>query len=354
MFKKYKEGIMVENDKSKREALIDQCISQNDTEGACKLIFDLIVDYAREKNFEKAEALHEKLYETDPMALTEIVRSGEVIEEEKSESVDREHLEIWSKLYDLLSTTEKNALYYSMKSKKFQSGEPIMEQGKLNSRLYFINKGEVKALFNQGGKENLIKVLGVGDIIGQKPFFSATVCTDSILPLTSVKATYLESDVLKNWKKDMPALESKLYNYCRKNDLVKKELESKSFERRSDKRVTLSGSVMFQLLDKAGKPMEKGYKGDLSDLSAGGISFNIKSSKKETIRLLLGRRLKIRFDLPMKHNTYHRVEQLMTVIAAQPQVFDDYSIHLKFDTKWAQRMIEEVDPSRVAVKPDQE
>jgi CRP-like cAMP-binding protein len=349
---------MDEKDKSEQEeALVDHCISQNDTDGACKLLFDLIVKYAKEKNFEKAEALHEKLYETDPMALTEIVRSGEIIEEEKSESVDREHLEIWSTLYDSLSTSEGNALYYSMKSKMFQSDEPIMEQGKLNSRLFFINKGEVKALFNQGGKENLIKVLGVGDIIGQEPFFSATVCTVSMVPLSSVKATYLEIDALKKWKDDLPALESKLYDYSIKNDSVKKELEGKSFERRSDKRVNLSGSVVLQLLDKAGKPMGKGYKGDLSDLSAGGISFIIKSSKKETVRMLLGRRLKISFKLPMKHNAYHNVEQLMTVIAAQPQVFDDYSIHLKFDTKWAQGMIEDVDPSRKAVnldEPDQE
>jgi hypothetical protein len=156
---------MGENDKAEREAQVDQCINQKDTDGACKLLFDLIVDYAKDKNFDKAEMLHEKLYETDPMALTEIVRSGEIIEEEKSDSVDREHLEIWSILYDSLSTSERNALYYSMKSKMFQAGEPIMEQGKLNNRLYFINKGEAKALFNQGGKENLIKLLKAGDII---------------------------------------------------------------------------------------------------------------------------------------------------------------------------------------------
>ncbi|MDA3895019.1 MAG: cyclic nucleotide-binding domain-containing protein [Desulfobacteraceae bacterium] len=343
---------MGENDKAEREAQVDQCINQKDTDGACKLLFDLIVDYAKDKNFDKAEMLHEKLYETDPMALTEIVRSGEIIEEEKSDSVDREHLEIWSILYDSLSTSERNALYYSMKSKMFQAGEPIMEQGKLNNRLYFINKGEAKALFNQGGKENLIKLLKVGDIIGQEPFFSATVCTVSMVPLSSVKATYLEIDVLKKWKNDVPALESKLYSYCTKNDIVKKELEGKSIERRSDNRVNLSGSVVFQLLDKAGKSMGKGYNGDLSDLSAGGISFTIKSSKKETVRMLLGRRLKISFKLPMKHNAYHNIEQLMTVIAAQPQVFDDYSIHLKFDTKWAQGMIEDIDPSRKAVKLD--
>ena len=345
---------MGENDKSQREALIDQSISKNDTEVACKLLFDLIVEYAKEKNFEKAESLHEKLYETDPMALLEIVRSGEIIEEEKSESVDREHLEIWSILYDSLSTSEGNALYYSMKSKMFQAGEPIMEQGKLNNRLYFINKGEVKALFNQGGKENLIKLLEVGDILGQEPFFSATVCTVSMIALSSVKATYLEVDVLKKWKNEVPALESKLYDYCIKNNLIKKELEGKSIDRRSDKRVNLSGSVMFQLLDKKEKPMGKGYKGDLSDLSAGGLSFIIKSSKKETIRMLLGRRLKIRFKLPMKHHAYHNIEQLMTVIAAQPQVFDDYSIHLRCDTKWAQRMIEAIDSSRLTEHMSQE
>jgi hypothetical protein len=68
--------------------------------------------------------------------------------------------------------------------------------------------------------------------------------------------------------------------------------------------------------------------------------------------MLLGRRLKISFKLPLKHNAYHDVEQTMTVIAAQSQVFDDYSIHLKFDTKWAQKMIQDVDVSKVAVKPD--
>ncbi|MDA8404478.1 MAG: cyclic nucleotide-binding domain-containing protein [Desulfobacteraceae bacterium] len=343
---------MNDNDRDRREALVDERIKSNDIEGACQLLFDLIVGYAKEKNFEKAEALHEKLYETDPMALTEIVRSGEIIEEEKSDSVDREHLEIWSGLYNTLSTAEGNALYYSMKTKVFQPGEPITEQGRLNSRLFFINKGEAEALFTQGGKENLISLLKSGDIMGQEPFFSATVCTVSLVALSSVKVTFLETDVLKKWKKDAPALESKLYDYCIKNDPVKKVMDGKGLERRSDTRINISGTVMFQLLEKSGKPMGKAYKGELSDISAGGISFIIKSSKKETIRMLLGRRLRIGFHLPMKANTYQNIEESMTVIAAQPQVFDDYSIHLKFDAKWEPSLIERIDPSRMALRPD--
>ncbi|RJP96121.1 MAG: hypothetical protein C4518_00680 [Desulfobacteraceae bacterium] len=343
---------MNDNDRARREALVDECISKNEVESACKLLFDLIGEYAKEKNFEKAEALHEKLYETDPMALTEIVRSSEIIEEEKSVSLDTEHLETWAGLYRSLSTTEGNALYYSMKSKVFQLGEAIVEQGELNNRLYFINRGEVKALFNQGGKENLIGLLKVGDILGQEPFFSATVCTVSMIPLSSVKVTYLETDVLKKWKKDAPALESKLYNYCIKNDPVKKAMDEKGLERRSDTRLNISGVAMFQLLEKSGNPMGKAYKGELSDISAGGISFIIKSSKKETVRMLLGRRLLISFKLPMKNNIYKDLEEQMTVIAAQAQVFDDYSIHLKFDNKWESSAIDNIDANRLALRPD--
>ena len=348
---------MENNDRSKREALIDQYVNNKDIEGACKLLFDLIVEYAKEKNFEKAEALHEKFYNVDPMALTEIVRSGEIIEQEKSQSLDQEHLDIWTGLYDSLSTTEGNALYYSMKSKKFEPGDPIQKQGKQNNRLYFINKGEVKAIFQQGDKEIFINTIGPGNIIGQHSFFSATVCTLSMIALNNVEVTYLETGVLKEWKKNVPALESKLYDYCMKNDLTKKELENKDINRRVDKRVELAGKLKFQILDKSESPMGKGYSGEISDISAGGLSFIIKSSKKESLQMLLGRRLKVSFKLPLQNQKYRKVDQTMQVIAVQPQVFDDYSVHLKFDFKWAQKMILDIDPSKLILKlqePDQE
>lgn len=347
---------MDKKEREKLEALVDQCVQQKDTEKACKIIFDLIVDYAKDKDFVKAEALHNRLYDVDPMALTEIVRSAEIIEEEKNVSLDREHLEIWSDLYNSLTTAESNALFYSMKTKTFETDEPIMEQGKFNNRLYFINKGEVKALYKQEDKEFLIATLGPGNIIGQNPFFSATVCTVSLIAMLRTKVAFLEADVLKKWKNDVSALESKLFDYCLKNDAVRKQLENKNIERRVDKRVAVSGKVEFLLMDHSGKSMGRRYAGELSDISAGGLSFIIKSSKKESIRMLLGRRLQVSFGLPMKKQNYRHVDQGMTVIAAQSQVFDDYSIHLKFDVKWAQKMIDDIDVTRMTTidRPDQD
>ena len=71
---------------SHQEELIDQYVKENNKEAAVKLLFDLIVSYAKKKNFEKAETLREKLFEVDSMALNEIIKSGDIIEEEKTES----------------------------------------------------------------------------------------------------------------------------------------------------------------------------------------------------------------------------------------------------------------------------
>jgi len=337
-------------DRSQQEAKVDQYVAEKDTASAIKLLYELVAAYAKEKNFEKAEALHNKMYEVDAMALTEIVRSSEIIEAEKSETLDPEHLELWSDLYKQLNTAEANALYYSMKSATFESGETIMEQGQVNGRMYFILNGEVNALYTRGDTEVLIKTLSSGDIIGQSPFFSATVCTVTMNAASRVKVSFLENSVLKQWKTDVSALEAKLYEYCVKKDRVKQELENKQMERRTDKRLELAGRLSFQLLDKTGNPMGKAYKGEISDISAGGLSFLVKSSKEETLRLLLGRPILIGFEVPLMSGEVRSVSEKTTIIAIQSMVFDDYSIHAKFQSKKPHSFVEDIDRSQ-AVQP---
>lgn len=337
-------------ERERQEALVDQYISDRKTTEAIRLLVELIEAYAGEQDFVKAEALHDKLYEADPMALDEIVRTGEFIEKQKSAGVDRQHLDVWSDLYGRLSTLERNALYYSMKAKEYEPGETIMDQGTFNKRLYFIDKGAAKAIYRHESREILIITLGEGHIFGQESFFSATVGTVSIIPLSRMKLNYINRDVLKKWKTDVPALESRLYDYCAKHDSVKTALDRQRMERRAHKRVDLSTTMVFQLVDKNEKPVGKEYKGVLSDLSAGGMSFVIRSSRKESVQSLLGRRLRLKFELPLRNGRFRKVDQNMTVIAAQQMVFDDYSLHLKFDIKWHQKMIDEIDTSRMVPK----
>jgi predicted Zn finger-like uncharacterized protein len=48
------------------EHLVEQYIKQDNQEAAAELLFELIVKHAREKNFNKAESLRDKLYEAAP------------------------------------------------------------------------------------------------------------------------------------------------------------------------------------------------------------------------------------------------------------------------------------------------
>ncbi len=101
-------------DLSEHEKLIEQYMSEGNTEAAVQLLSELIVKSAKDKKFDRAEALRVRLFEVDSMALKEIVKTGEIIETERSKAIDKGHLTTWSELYASLVAEETNALFYGM------------------------------------------------------------------------------------------------------------------------------------------------------------------------------------------------------------------------------------------------
>ena len=88
---------------------------------------------------------------------------------------------------------------------------------------------------------------------------------------------------------------------------------------------------MIQLLGASGKLLGRAFKGELSDISIGGLSFVIRISKQETARLLLGRKMNIKFVIP-SGSSKQKIDKNGTVIGVRAHPFDDYSIHIKFDS----------------------
>ena len=332
-----------------REALVDEHVAQNNTEAAVKLLFDLIVNRAKAKDFVKAKALWERLSEVDPMALTEITKSGEMIEEEQRGAIDQNHLDVWSELYRTLTTEETNTLYYAMKEQAYDPDQIILKQGDRDTRLYFIDSGQLKVVSSQGGMEILVNTLGPGSIVGIDTFFANTVCTTSLVTLSYVKLHIVDEYVLRGWEKTCPSLEPKLHHYCLKFETVDHLLKKKGLNRRSHKRVSISGKGIFQVLDIAGDPVGRAFRGSLSDISVGGLSFFLKISKKETGRLLLGRTLHVKLTLP-QGASQQEVDINGMVVAVRSHPFEDYSLHVKFDRMLSERIVAELE--RLAT-PDQ-
>lgn len=337
------------NELSEQEALVDQYVKESNTEAAVALLLDLITRCAKEKDFVKANALREKLSEVDSMALTEIIRSGEIIEEEQRKSIDKNHLNIWSELYGSLTIEETNALYYAMKECLYDADQLVFKQGERNPNLYFIDEGQLSVVCSKGGMEILLKTVGSGDIAGEDTFFSDTVCTASLMTLSRAKLRVLNENALTAWQEAVPSLEAKLRDFCLKFEKVDELLKKKGLDRRSHRRVNISGKCVIQILSVSGNPAGKAFKGNLSDISVGGLSFFIRIAKKETASLLLGRNLNIKFNLP-SGDPQERIDQNGTVVAVRSHLFEDYSIHVKFDKALSERVLQDLES---VADPDQ-
>lgn len=335
-------------DLSKHERMVDKLVGEERREEAVKLLFKLIVQCAKAKDFVKADALRERLFEVDSMALTEIIKSAEIIEEEKSDALDPNHREIWSALYDTLDTEEANAFFFSLKPAVFEPDDLVFEQGRKNDRLYFVNQGQLKLFYSQDGTEKLIGALQPGDLAGQDTFFSISVCTTSLATLSRVRMLCLDPTIFADWRERNPTLASKIEAFCAKVPKPHDLLRKKGQDRRRHKRIGISGPTLFQVLGRDGQPIGKPYKGDAADVSEGGLSFFIKTANRKNALALLGRKLRIKFALPIGKRRIETTRE-GTISGVINHLFSDYSVHMAFDAPLSRDLIREME----AAPPDE-
>lgn len=308
-----------------RETQIFQLAAAGNTEVAKKQLYDLVVSCARKKDFANAERLRERIYEIDPMALMEIIQSGEVIDQEKSEAIDEDDLEIWSKLLASLTTDEFNALYYSMEERTYKPEETIVSQGTNNDELFFINMGSVRVSYMGGEKEMFLKNLNSGEIAGEN-FFNASVWTVSLTASQLTKILILKREKLAELERKNPGLESKLRDFFGRTSDINKMLAAKGMDRRVHDRHKLERRIQLQVVDNKDRVLSS-FKGEMTDISQGGFSFIVRITKKENSRLLLGRNIKAAVPVSGMPDKVFRG----TIIGVQAfdLIVSDYSVHVK-------------------------
>ncbi|MFZ2445533.1 MAG: cyclic nucleotide-binding domain-containing protein [Syntrophobacteraceae bacterium] len=323
-----------------QEELIRKYLDEDNKEAAVKLIFELVTACAKEKNFRAAEALRDRIFEIDPLALAEIIRSGEIIEEEKSEAIDKGHREIWGKLYDSLSVEEANVLYFALKTESYAPDTTVYAQGEHKPRLYFVNSGRLKIFYLKDGREVLLKMLGRGHIAGEDTFFSSNMCTTSMVTLGSAEVSYLDAEVLRYWKTGSPVLESKLQDFASRSKKIKDLIAERELDRRSLRRAQVWGRGDAHLMSVAAIPVGKPFRVDVIDISRGGAGFLVRITKKETANLLLGQKVNVRYVHPQT-NASKTINQNGTIVAVRFHPLEDCSVSVKFDGMIEEKLIEE-------------
>lgn len=329
-------------DATEHEKLVEQYLQENNIEAAVQLLVKLIVKYAGQHNFDRAESLRDRLIEVDSMAVNGIVKTGEVIETEKSDAIDKDHLALWADFYERLTAEETNVLFYGMKLEKHPADHVIYQQGEKRSRLYFIDEGRLRMFYRQEDKAILLKTIDPGDIFGEDTFFfSDAFCTTSVMTDTPVKLYVLLKDDLDKLNLKAPGLESKLNDYCLSLESVAGLLKNKDLERRIDKRLTLPGRILVQMLNDSNQPAVKPFNAELLDISGSGLAFLMKTTQKAST-MLLGRNLnmKLTFD---ELESDMAIKRLGLVVAVNSEPFHEYVVHAEFSKNLSSSILDDLE-----------
>jgi len=317
-------------DVTRHEQLIEQYLQEDKIEAAVQLLVELIGKSAREHNFDQAEGLRDRLIEVDSMAVNEIVKTGEVIETEKGDAIDKDHLAIWADFYESLTAEETNVLFYGMKQAKHPANHTIYKQGEMRSHLFFIDEGRLKILYRQADKAILLKTLGAGDIFGEDTFFfSDAFCTTSVITDSPVKLYVLLKADLDKLNLKTAGLESKLKKYCSSLESVADLLKPINLERRIARRLTLPGKILVQMLDESDQAAVKPFNAELLNISTKGLAFLMKTTLKASA-MLLGRNVNLRLTFDELVSDIE-IKRAGSVVALNSEPFHEYVVHVEFN-----------------------
>jgi len=301
-------------------------------EEAIEMLLELIHKTARRKKFTDAGILRERLMEIDSMALAQIIKAAEYIEDARSEAIDKEHIAIWSELYDLFETEEFNEFYHALVHENHEVESTIVQQGDKQSRLFFVNSGRVKLYYFENGREVLVKILGPGEIFGGSSFFSDSFWTISGTAMSNVAIATLATEKLEEWKETYLSIEPKLLDYCLQHDYIAEFFQASGVDRRIDKRYLIPGDVSLELLDLAERFSESSIHGEANDISEGGLSCIARITRRKDARLLLGRRVMAFVESEGQEEAVS-IQGVVVAVQNLNSLALGRSVHIRFDDK---------------------
>ncbi len=315
----------------KIEEEIQTLVGAGDMKRAGELIYGQSVIAAQAKDFSLAEMLRDRFLEINPLAMTKVIRLGELIEEQKSNMITSHHIEIWNELYEEMTTEEFNALYYSLSDENYRKGDIIVHTGETDSNLYFLNSGYISLSCVTTGQEKFLKRMQPSDVLGSEQFFAASVWTVSLRALSEVQVQVLGRANLEKIAEDHPGIEDTLRNYCLQYARIPELLKMSGDDRREYPRFPGILVTRNILLDSYGNKGKRSFKGELIDVSQRGLAFTIRISNKKNAKLLLGRQIITAINVDGEE-----LPQCFGVIVGvriHDAILQDFSVHVKLSKK---------------------
>lgn len=306
--------------------------AQGNGDMAVKALLNEIVQLANQKNFAKAESLREELIRKAPTAVREIVRSGEIIEQKKAESMDPRLIRPWADLFNQFNTGEASAFYYALKTFVVKPNQPVFQQGNCDNRLYFIQTGSLKLkYFDYDQRKNVvIATLKRGDITGIEPFFTFTNHTTNLVAVEESLISCLEKHAYQKILATHHAIESKLFNYCESKKINHFQSPPATPARRAHERYKANLTGQVQRIDEKGNLLKETSDIRVVDLSAGGLCYMVNNMKVGEAATLHNSRVQITAAY-QKYSLSYELKRIGKVVSLKFFPHGECSVHIQFE-----------------------
>lgn len=326
-----------------KQDILARYLKANETEKAVKLLCQLAVLCAKEKDFIRAETFRDQLYKVDGSARTAIGKVNGIIDQEKIKSISPSQKQLWPAFFKELSREEAIDFFVALQTIELESEHIVLKQGVQNDRLYLIDQGQIKIVYESDSRQGLIKTLKSGDYFGEDTFFSLNVCTASAVALSDVKLRFLDKKGLERLISKHRTTGDGLRKICLSGRSIFDCLRQKSMDRRQDKRFHYQTDVSVQILDsESRKPIARTLSAELWDISKRGLSFYFESKSPDAVRRLIGRTLSVRLYLAQDGK---KIELALTgvVLGVQNHPMDEYSVHMRLERPFSSAAIQMIE-----------
>lgn len=319
------------------EEEIASLIKRGDLDKACRKIYSGCVAAARDKNFLAAELLRDRLLEINPLALSEVLEVGEIIEEEKKSPLTGDQQKIWADLREKVGAGRFTAMCSAMRPERYRAGEVIVASGETDVGLYFINSGVVGIFCRSGCREVFLKRMQPGDILGSEQFFSVSTWTVTLKAQSDVQMYVLDRHILTELQREHSGIAAELREFCMKFDIVPDLIRSAGSDRRDYPRYPVSLNINILLHDPYGQAGRRTFKGEMSDIGECGLEFSVRIASLDNARLLLGRQISM--EISLKDGDVLRCSGIIVSAGARHHDPQDFTIHVKLFTKLEKAMV---------------
>ncbi|MET3574503.1 Crp/Fnr family transcriptional regulator [Bhargavaea ullalensis] len=131
-------------------------------------------------------------------------------------------------IFNHLGDDELREIVGSTVPLKYTRGETIYSAGERSDRLYIVHQGRVKIYrLSENGKEQLVRILGPGDFIGELAVFQTTVHDSYAEALEKTEICSLGRDDLQRFLLKYPSISLRLMNeFARRLDESEKQAAS--------------------------------------------------------------------------------------------------------------------------------